>query len=108
LPRAASLIPTTARGFAGITSETHNPLENRPRYRIGHSFESFPFADGMAPNRPLDEVMANPLAVAIADQARALYTAREAALTSGPRLAAVAEASGRTVEQVLDNIKRAT
>jgi hypothetical protein len=24
-------------------SETHNPLENRPRYRIGHSFESFPF-----------------------------------------------------------------
>jgi hypothetical protein len=65
-------------------SETHNPLENRPRYRIGHSFESFPFPDGLAPNRPLDEVMANPLAVTIADQARALYTAREAALTSGP------------------------
>ncbi|MGH7089881.1 MAG: hypothetical protein ACREFQ_13365, partial [Stellaceae bacterium] len=66
-------------------SETHNPLENRPRYRIGHSFESFPFPDGMAPNRPLDVVMANPLAVAIADEARALYKAREAALTSGPK-----------------------
>jgi hypothetical protein len=66
-------------------SETHNPLENRPRYRIGHSFESFPFPDGMAPNRPLDAVMANPLAVAIADKARVLYTAREAALTSGPK-----------------------
>ena len=66
-------------------SETHNPLESRPRYRIGHSFESFPFPDGLTPNRPLDEVMANPLAVAIADQARALYTARKAALTSGPK-----------------------
>lgn len=66
-------------------SETHNPLENRPRYRIGHSFESFPFPDGMAPNRPLDEVMTNPLATAIADQARGLYAAREAALTSGPK-----------------------
>jgi hypothetical protein len=66
-------------------SETHNPLENRPRYRIGHSFESFPFPDGMAPNRPLDEVMANPLAVAIAARARTLYTARYAALTSGPK-----------------------
>lgn len=64
-------------------SETHNPLENRPRYRIGHSFESFPFPDGMAPSRPLDEVMANPLAVDIAAKAQALYAAREAALTSG-------------------------
>lgn len=64
-------------------SETHNPLENRPRYRIGHSFESFPFPNGMAPNRPLDEVMASPLAVEIAAKAQALYAAREAALTSG-------------------------
>jgi hypothetical protein len=66
-------------------SETHNPLETRPRYRIGHSFESFPFPNGMAPNQSLDEVMANPLAVTIADEARALYTAREAALTSGAK-----------------------
>lgn len=64
-------------------SETHNPLENRPRYRIGHSFESFPFPEGMAPSRPLDEVMASPLAVKIAAKAQALYAAREAALTSG-------------------------
>ncbi len=64
-------------------SETHNPLENRPHYRIGHSFESFPFPNGMAPNRSLNEVMANPLAVVIANQARALYAARKAALTSG-------------------------
>jgi hypothetical protein len=66
-------------------SETHNPLENRPRYRIGHSFESFPFPDGLTPLGPLDDVMANPLAVTIANRARALYTAREAALTSGPQ-----------------------
>ena len=66
-------------------SETHNPLENRPRYRIGHSFESFPFPDGLTPNRSLDEVMANPLAVTIAKKAQALYAAREAALTSGSK-----------------------
>lgn len=66
-------------------SETHNPLENRPRYRIGHSFESFPFPDDLAPNRPLDDLTANPIAVTIADKARALYAAREAALTSGPK-----------------------
>jgi hypothetical protein len=66
-------------------SETHNPLENRPRYRIGHSFESFPFPTGLSPDRPLAEVMANPLAVTIAQKAQALYAAREAALTSGPR-----------------------
>jgi hypothetical protein len=63
--------------------ETHNPLENRPRYRIGHSFESFPFPSGLSPNRPIDEVNLNPLAVAIAENAGALYAAREAALTSG-------------------------
>jgi hypothetical protein len=66
-------------------SETHNPLENRPRYRIGHSFESFPFPDGLTPGHSLNEVMANPLAVTIANQASALYKAREAALTSGPK-----------------------
>jgi hypothetical protein len=64
-------------------SETHNPLENRPRYRIGHSFESFPFPPGLTPEMPLADVMANSLAVAIADAARTLYAAREAALTSG-------------------------
>jgi hypothetical protein len=66
-------------------SETHNPLENRPRYRIGHSFESFPFPTGLSPDRPLADVMTNPLAVTIAEKAQALYAAREAALTSGPR-----------------------
>jgi hypothetical protein len=66
-------------------SETHNPLENRPRYRIGHSFESFPFPDDLAANQPLDELMANPLAVAIARKAHSLYAAREAALTSGSK-----------------------
>jgi hypothetical protein len=40
---------------------------------------------GFAPNVPLDDVMANPLAAAIAENARLLYVAREAALTSGPR-----------------------
>jgi hypothetical protein len=64
-------------------SETHNPLENRPRYRIGHSFESFPFPEGLTPEIPLDDIMANPVAVPIADAARALYDGREAALTSG-------------------------
>jgi hypothetical protein len=66
-------------------SETHNPLENRPRYRIGHSFESFPFPPSLTPDIPRADVMANPLAVTIADRARALYAAREASLTSGPR-----------------------
>jgi hypothetical protein len=66
-------------------SETHNPLENRPRYRIGHSFESFPFPPGLTPDIPLADVMTNPLAVTIAGCARALYAAREASLTSGPR-----------------------
>jgi hypothetical protein len=65
-------------------SETHNPLENRPRYRIGHSFESFPFPTGLSPDRPLAEVMANSLAVTIAEKAQTLYAAREAALASGP------------------------
>ena len=65
-------------------SETHNPLENRPRYRIGHSFESFPFPLGFTPDMPIADVMAHPLAVTIADEARALYAAREAALASGP------------------------
>jgi hypothetical protein len=67
-------------------SETHNPLENRPRYRIGHSFESFPFPGGLTPDLPIADIMANPLAVTIAEAASALYAAREAALTSGPRL----------------------
>jgi hypothetical protein len=66
-------------------SETHNPLENRPRYRIGHSFESFPFPTGLTPDRPPAELTANPLASAIARNAQALYAAREAALTSGPQ-----------------------
>jgi len=66
-------------------SETHNPLENRPRYRIGHSFESFPFPTGLTPDRPLADVMANPLAMTIAETAQALYAAREAALASGPQ-----------------------
>jgi hypothetical protein len=66
-------------------SETHNPLENRPRYRIGHSFESFPFPPGMIPNMSQDDVMANPLAAPISEKASALYSAREAALTSGPQ-----------------------
>lgn len=66
-------------------SETHNPLENRPRYRIGHSFESFPFPTGLSPDRPLTDVMANPIAVTLAAKAQALYAARETALTSGPQ-----------------------
>src|SRR5262249_25422976 len=66
-------------------SETHNPLENRPRYRIGHGFESFPFPTGLTPDRPLAEIMANPLAASIAQNAQALYDAREAALNSGPQ-----------------------
>lgn len=64
-------------------SETHNPLENRPRYRIGHSFESFPFPVGLSPDRPLAELTANPIATAIAERARTLYAAREAVLASG-------------------------
>jgi hypothetical protein len=66
-------------------SETHNPLENRPRYRIGHSFESFPFPPGLTPDLPVEDVMANQLAVAIANAARELHAAREAALASGPQ-----------------------
>lgn len=65
-------------------NETHNPLEDRPRYRIGHSFESFPFPPDLTPNLPVEDIMANPLAVAIANEAQALYAARESALTSGP------------------------
>lgn len=63
--------------------ETHNPLENRPRYRIGHSFESFPFPDGLTPSTELPALMANPLARAIANEAQALTRARDNALTSG-------------------------
>jgi len=66
-------------------SETHNPLENRPRYRIGHSFESFPFPLGLEPTVPAADLAANTNASAIADRAQALYAAREAALTSGPQ-----------------------
>ncbi len=65
--------------------ETHNPLENRPRYRIGHSFESFPFPAGLTPNEPLVDIAATPLAITVVERAQELYAAREAALASGPQ-----------------------
>ncbi len=65
--------------------ETHNPLENRPRYRIGHSFESFPFPGGLTPNEPLVDIASTPLAITVVESAQELYAAREAALASGPQ-----------------------
>jgi type II restriction/modification system DNA methylase subunit YeeA len=53
-------------------------LEDRPRYTPSTTFETFPFPDGLTPNRPAAEYALDPRAVAIAEAARRLNELREA------------------------------
>ncbi len=53
-------------------------LEDRPRYTPTTTFETFPFPEGLAPNRPATAWAADPRARAIAAAARALHEKREA------------------------------
>jgi type II restriction/modification system DNA methylase subunit YeeA len=53
-------------------------LEDRPRYTPSTTFETFPFPDGLTPNRPAAEYASDPRAIAIAEAARRLNDLREA------------------------------
>jgi type II restriction/modification system DNA methylase subunit YeeA len=53
-------------------------LEDRPRYTPSTTFETFPFPDGLTPNRPAAEYALDPRAIAIAEAARRLNELREA------------------------------
>jgi type II restriction/modification system DNA methylase subunit YeeA len=53
-------------------------LEDRPRYTPSTTFETFPFPDGLTPNRPAVEYADDPRAIAIAEAARGLNELREA------------------------------
>ncbi len=55
-------------------------LEDRPRYTSSTTFRTFPFPEGLTPNRHATEYADDPRAVAIAEAARRLYEAREARL----------------------------
>ena len=56
-------------------------LEDRPRYTHGTTFETFPFPEGLTPDRPAAAYAADPRAEAIAVAARALVSARDRWLT---------------------------
>ena len=49
-----------------------------PRYTPSTTFETFPFPEGLTPNRPAAEYADDPRAVAIAEAARRLNELREA------------------------------
>ena len=51
---------------------------NDPRYTPSTTFETFPFPDGLTPNRPAADYAADPRTQAIAEAARALDARREA------------------------------
>jgi type II restriction/modification system DNA methylase subunit YeeA len=53
-------------------------LEDRPRYTPSTTFETFPFPEGLTPNRPAAEYADDPRAIAIAEAARRLNELREA------------------------------
>jgi type II restriction/modification system DNA methylase subunit YeeA len=53
-------------------------LEDRPRYTPSTTFETFPFPEGLTPNRPAAEYADDPGAIAIAEAARWLNELREA------------------------------
>ena len=53
-------------------------LEDRPRYTSTTTFRTFPFPEGLTPNRPSAEYADDPRAVAIAEAARRLNDLREA------------------------------
>jgi type II restriction/modification system DNA methylase subunit YeeA len=53
-------------------------LEDRPRYTSTTTFASFPFPEGLTPNRPAAEYAHDPRAIAIAGAARRLNELREA------------------------------
>jgi type II restriction/modification system DNA methylase subunit YeeA len=53
-------------------------LEDRPRYTPSTTFETFPFPEGLTPNRPAAEYADDPRSVAIAEAARRLNELREA------------------------------
>jgi type II restriction/modification system DNA methylase subunit YeeA len=53
-------------------------LEDRPRYTPSTTFETFPFPEGLTPNRPAAEYAGDPLAIAVAEAARRLNELREA------------------------------
>jgi type II restriction/modification system DNA methylase subunit YeeA len=53
-------------------------LEDRPRYTPSTTFDTFPFPEGLTPNRPAAEYADDPRAVAIAEAARRLNQLREA------------------------------
>jgi type II restriction/modification system DNA methylase subunit YeeA len=53
-------------------------LEDRPRYTSTTTFETFPFPEGLTPNRPANESENDPRAIAIAVAARRLDDLRNA------------------------------
>jgi type II restriction/modification system DNA methylase subunit YeeA len=52
-------------------------LEDRPRYTSTTTFRTYPFPEGLTPNRPAAEYMGEPRAIAIAEGARRLNELRE-------------------------------
>ena len=52
-------------------------LEDRPRYTHGTTFETFPFPDGLTPDRLASSYAADPCAQAIAQAAQRLVAARD-------------------------------
>jgi type II restriction/modification system DNA methylase subunit YeeA len=52
-------------------------LEDRPRYTPSTTFETFPFPNGLSPDRPTATYADDPRAKAIAQAAQALVTARD-------------------------------
>jgi type II restriction/modification system DNA methylase subunit YeeA len=66
-------------------------LEDRPRYTSTTTFETFPFPEGLTPNRPATEYADDPRAVTIAVAARRLDELREAWLNPPDLVERVAE-----------------
>lgn len=56
---------------------TGTTLEDRPRYTPTTTFETFPFPEGLTPDRPASACAADPRARRIAEAARALVAARD-------------------------------
>jgi type II restriction/modification system DNA methylase subunit YeeA len=52
-------------------------LEDRPRYTPSTTFETFPFPEGLTPDRPSREYVGDPRATAIAQAAQNLVAARD-------------------------------
>ena len=52
-------------------------LEDRPRYTLTTTFETFPFPEGLSPDIPASEYADDPHAIAIAEAARRLVELRD-------------------------------